>query len=318
MSRALALLVAAAACGGDDGGAVVVVRLDADLELAAARVQVAERYYADHADDRDMLVVWDTHPGFFGHVSYLAVANDVAGLGYRNIGTLEDTFDRSADYASDRLQGLIWLGSRWRLIGDEGQPDSALGTLIAETVHRWGAMVHHDDGGGESDRLMASDGTHWSGLVDAGDSPLGGNRWQDLGGGEFARTPTAGDVASDLDLYLMGLLPADQVAPVRLLIDVSSGLCAEPDPCAAGWRDGPPDTVTATAVDVGVAEIVAAEGARTPAAGAAELRQAWIYAVHGDDEVDPEELDRLEQLRLRWTELYGEVTRGLGSVVTDR
>ena len=110
-----------AACGGGDGGGVVVVRIDEGLELPSIWRQVAERYYAEHADDRDQLVLWDTSSRYFGSLAYLPVANDVAGIGYRNVAVGQDRFDLSADYASERVQGIIWIGSRWRSIPDEGR-----------------------------------------------------------------------------------------------------------------------------------------------------------------------------------------------------
>jgi hypothetical protein len=300
------LLLLLIGCGSPPGP-VAVVRVDAGLELDELRRQVAQRYYAERADDRDMLVLWDSSSSLFSHVSYLSVANDVLGIGQAD-------FDDAGEFGSARLQGMVTLGRRWRQIPDGGQPDSALGALIAESLHRWGAMVRHDP---DSDALLSSDGQHWSGLVDAGDSPLGGNRWTDLGGGMFSRAAGDADSASDLDLYLMGLLAADQVAPIRLLVDVSAGLCSQPMPCADGWRDGPPEQVTATAVDVGADQVIAAEGERVPATGPAELRQGWVYVVHGDDEVDAADVDRLEGLRDDWQAFYAQVTRGLGSVVTE-
>ena len=94
---------------------------------------------------------------------------------------------------------------------------------------------------------------------------------------------------SDFDLYVMGLLPAAQVKPARLL----HGAPLE--------RDEAPAFIEADSEMITIDQIIAAEGPRVPDAAHAphELRQAFIYLQRGTGDPDPHDLARLEEIQIR-------------------
>ena len=102
-------------------------------------------------------------------------------------------------------------------------------------------------------------------------SVMGGNVWQDNGDGTFTRQNTGDPVRglSDLDLYVMGMIPPEEVRPTFLLRDVVE---------TSTWG-----MVRATKVPVRIEDIVAAMGPRVPSAS--EQRKVFrmgVYLLHED------------------------------------
>jgi MYXO-CTERM domain-containing protein len=107
-------------------------------------------------------------------------------------------------------------------------------------------------------------------------SPAGGNPWVDNGDGTFTTAPTdlTSLTFSPLDLYLMGLVPAEEVPPFVFLRDVVAPAEAI-DPfrnrtVSTGsfpWQGPGPLTVTATAETLTIDDIIEANGVRSPAVG---------------------------------------------------
>jgi len=261
---------------------------------------VSEAYYRLHGDSVDMLVVWGAREFAPQHAFYLPVKNDVSGIGYQHVG--EEFFDDSESFGSSgRLQGVIWMGTKW-MDGDQKSsgPDDPLGILAQETAHRWGATVRFLPPAAKSPSDALS-GTpfHWSFLLDTGGSPLGGNRWTDIGGGFFRADPVEAVSFSPIDMYLMGLLPADRVPPLRLLVDVEGRLSA------LGERVSRPLRVRADAIEVSIGQIIAAEGPRNSGFGASGLRQAWI-AVGSITERD---MSKLASMRRAWDAVFRHAAR---------
>jgi len=95
--------------------------------------------------------------------------------------------------------------------------------IMHEILHSWAAYISFkDDKGQNSDALLRTkDLQHWSyyaGFI----SPLGGSGWIDNLDGTFTNGLT--ELAdtnlrqySDLDLYLMGLIPAQVMKPIMYL-----------------------------------------------------------------------------------------------------
>jgi len=110
---------------------------------------------------------------------------------------------------------------------------------------------------------MVVNRSHWSFFFNSGGSPMEGNAWTELSPGMF-RTERPSFRFSDMDLYLMGLIPASEVSP--------SFLIAEPQNVPRGYgRDSPPTyynqqvTVRGRRVDVTVQDLIRVNGNRNPA-----------------------------------------------------
>jgi len=121
-------------------------------------------------------------------------------------------------------------------------------------MHRWGAYAHfRKTGGTTSTALLGKDGSHWSYLLDTQGSFMYGNGWKD-NGGTFTST-AAQSAYSSLDLYLMGMIPKEQVSPMLLIDNTAIDKTQLPQLGA---------TITGTATTVTIDDIITAEGQRIP------------------------------------------------------
>lgn len=279
----------------------------------------------DNPDEFDMLVFWGSAALAPGNAFFLSGRNSIAAIGHGDVG--RESFNDGEEFGSDCLQGIIWMGPDWINNSVESGPDSILGILAQETAHRWGATIrfHTDELKGPSDQLLGSP-FHWSFLLDTGASPLGGNSWVALGDGLFRADPVEVVQFSALDLYLMGLLNAEEVGPIRLLgnargVEEGAGLFSP-----QGGRVTHPVTVRADAVEISIDQIVEVEGLRDPdrqsgSTGfgftAAHIRQAWIYVQGSGEHADAGAIDKLRVLASRWPVEFGRMTGGRGSISID-
>ncbi len=332
---ALLLLTVATLRPPSDPGQIAVLEVDEpctvyagdDTWLVSLRA-VARRFAESRGGGFDHLVVFSAFSTTVGGSAvYHAVANDVRGLNVDRDGANPELFDHSDEYGLPGLQGVVQVGSLSELPDDPEAPflgvPSVLTLLAHELAHRFGPFVRFagpEDAGPRDDLLGAGLG-HWSFFLDTGGSPLGGNRWLEVEEGRFVSGEPSG-AWSGLDLYLLGLLPPEEVPPLALLEDPS---VLEPPLDAAGraWsRESearPGVVVEATPRAVGVEEVVAAEGPRDPAWDRAPhaWRQAFVLLVRPGGDPAPEALPRLARLRAAWARHFHALTGGRGRVLTD-
>ncbi len=213
--------------------------------------------------DPQIAIVLTSSPLSCGSLFYLPLANDVRGIGYQHEDARE-VFDDSAD---STLEGIAFLNDwpYWR-----ERPDEFETALLHEVGHRWGARVHAEIDGIDSDELLGRQRKHWSYFAETAGSPLEGNRFEHLGDERYqASTPLGTSAFSQLDLYLMGLVPPEDVAPFGLLRadamtlrDCKDALLSEVSPpqfCE-------PLDFTAERIEVAIEDIIAVEGPREPVA----------------------------------------------------
>jgi hypothetical protein len=319
-----ALIPLSGGCGADPWSAhptpvdIAVISLTPGIVNREALAQAARLFYAEYPDDFDMIVLWSAPEFAPGYSFYLPVQNDVPGIGQAHFG--REFFNDSAEFGSTRLQGIIWMSPDWRTKDASAEdPASALGTLAHETAHRWAAAPYFaEDNGHLSDGLLAGT-AHWGFFLDTGSSPLGGNRWEHVKGSLYRATPVRTTLFCDLDLYLMGLITADDVPPIMLLTRPRTET-GEPDTRfrVDSGRVTEVITIAADAESVTISQIVAAEGLRRADEGfaAAEIRQAWVYVVSEAASPPDSDLEKLEAMQARWSRFFDTATRGLGSVTT--
>lgn len=151
---------------------------------------------------------------------------------------------------------------------------------------------------------------HWSYFFHTGGSPMEGNNWEEMSPGVF-RTLRPTFRFSELDLYLMGLIPASEVRPTFLI--------TEPQMVPRGInRDSPPEyynrsiTVRGRRVDVTVQDIIRANGPRVPAYPDAprDLDVVWVLLAQTED-VD-------DQLARTFDEAIESCTLGYNTATNDR
>jgi hypothetical protein len=177
-----------------------------------------QQFYAYFPDDFDFVQVVFTVPSYQANRVHLPVRNDVSGIGL-------SLFNNTSEY-----------GSAGRLLGLNVFPIDSLFDLAGvgfshETGHQWINYVKHP---------MLTPGPHWppstmaSGVM--GFNIPGGGVGGDFnyaieqaGDGMFrVKSQSAPKEFSDVDLYLMGLLPASHVSPGIVLEGTACHDCILP------------------------------------------------------------------------------------------
>lgn len=285
-------------------------------------------FLAVHPDDSQFLIVYTTWtlPAGVGAL-YQAVANDVQGIGYEHIAELdpiipEPYFD---DTPGSQFQGFMHM-NRWTqyLGNDEGGLDDEVISLIfgQEFGHAWLAFPHVALEGANPRVMLGRSDAHWSFYLHTAGSPVQGHDWVDNGDGTFTAQKTDFFEFSDLDLYLMGLIPPEDVEPFFAIespsdcVDSASqdGGCAPPD---AFQFQADSYTVTGTRRDLTVQDIIASEGARVPAwpDAPSEYDVSFILIKRPDETLSEEELEAMDAIVRRSIEIFDAQTRGLASIV---
>ncbi|HXT22250.1 MAG TPA: prenyltransferase/squalene oxidase repeat-containing protein, partial [Thermoanaerobaculia bacterium] len=279
--------------------------VDGELDLDA-REAVAREFLRTHADAYDFLVVFTGFPYQLppgASAFYVAVRNDTQGIG-------SPPFDYASDFGSDgKLQGYVDMGplSAWATDPTESSFERTLSVLVHELSHRWLARVRVAlDGDPQSPLLLGADESHWSFLLDSDASVLYGNDWQDSGDGSFT-SAAALRFLSPLDLYLAGFYAPEEVPAFALLDAPGVDRHRLPQPGAS---------VQATARQLTVADVIAAEGPRVPAAADAQhhFRIAFLYLVQPGQPMDDPAIAALERVRASLITRFAILTGGRGAI----
>jgi hypothetical protein len=273
-----------------------------------------------HENEYDFVSIFLSERIQFG-AYYSPLQNDVVGLGAPP-GTPE-TFDSTTDSGYGELEGYLFMNSIFDYLG------SVRDALFfgQEVGHRWGAYARRSGGG--RDMLGRSD-AHWSFFLESQNSTMEGNAWREVEPGVF-ETDHMGEVGySQLDMYLMGFRPPEQVDDWFLIGDP----VIESNP--VGWptdRDSPPYyAIRAQAseeeaaalppirargqrIDIGLKDVVAALGPRDPAWDEAqrEFRMAFVVMMPSSSAITFDQYlvaeDIAEELAALWEDLVdGEAT----------
>lgn len=227
---------------------------------SADRSNLTWRLYS-HLEDRFdfiMIINDEAQPSGGTYGRNYPIRNDVSGIG-------RSLFDYSASYGSTGvLRSLIHLTLR------DGLAD---GPSLHEIAHQWGQYLTS---------VPTASASHW-GYSSAG-GQLGGwqhGTLQDLGGGQydadgpggvtywFANANGGNSVPySDLELYLMGLIPTNLVTNSLI---VAQGFA---------WTDMGEGRFSATGLlNITIGDIVATDGARVPACGTSPTNFRAVVVV---------------------------------------
>lgn len=146
--------------------------------------------------------------------------------------------DASSLYGSKgNLLGINWMGN---LRSDEqydNKLELAVNGILHETSHQWGAKVDFIDENGQRSEALRS-GPHWKKTLNSGYSFLGGFSWKENTDGSFTALQNADAKKnySDIDLYIMGLLPKEQIEPLELIIPTEKDIYISPGITISGKR----------------------------------------------------------------------------------
>jgi hypothetical protein len=308
-----ALDLSAASATAPGGGAAVGERFAAErsFDLAGA----AQLFYSEFGDDYDQLVFWTdtrvTDNDTFAFES--TVKNGIRGIG-------QDEVDFAREYGSGgRLASVVLMDTLGKYPSDPNArvngENTTLSLVAHETGHRWGATLRFRDGGGSNDAWLGRQRAHWSFFTDSDASVLEGNEIADQGGSFRTGTPSLR--YSPFDLYAMGLL---REAEVPATFYVASPVVTDPTSVSVNRESSPRSGVsmTGTRVDVTIDAVIAAMGARSPAAGSGPRthRQAWVYVTSAGRPADAAALSKLEGFRSAFEGFFAAATGGRMSVDT--
>ena len=292
---------------------------------------VESGFLGSHPDDSQFLVMFSTWslPAPVGAL-YQSVANDVHGIGYEHIA-VEDAVipDEGMGYFDDtpnsQVQGFLHMNTWTNYLGGDpgGVSDNYISLVFGQELgHAWLAFVYFSQGQGLDNAMLGRSNAHWSFYLNTGGSPVQGHEWVDNGDGTFTAFKQDIYEYSDLDLYLMGLLPPDQVQPWFVLENPSNcvdsaakdGGCA---PFDAFVFEADSYTINATRRDITVEDVIAAEGERTPAWPDApdEFDVSFVVVTRADEVLDEGQKALIDAIIGRSIDIFDAQTRGYARVV---
>ncbi len=297
----------------EDRGAITVMEIEGNYDAknadgsinAASRQLIATEYFKNHPD-QDFLTYLSTFnyalPEAGAEGFYLGVKNDTQGIN-------QAIFDNSAQFGSaGKLQGTIDMGNVTALAANPygTRLDQTVTVFNHELMHRFGAYVRFNNPDGSlNTSLLGKDSAHWSYLLDSKGSLMYGNGWKDNADGTFTSVAKQSGY-SPLDLYLMGMIPKEQVPPMLLIDNPAIDKTKLPN---LG------DTITGTAKTVTIDDIIAAEGARIPDSTTAQkqFNVGFVLLTRAGDNATAA-TQAIETLRKAWAGRFAELTQGKASV----
>ena len=287
-----------------------------------------EGFLKVHPDDSQFIIAYTTFSLVQGvGAFYQSLANDVAGIGYKQAAALDpvipaEFFD---DTPNSQLVGFLHLNDWHNFIlpGNTGYDDEWISLVFGQELgHAWLAFVLADLGEGPSDLMLGRAKAHWNFYLETGGSPVEGHKWTDNGDGTFTAAQLDKFQFSDLDLYLMGLMPPEEVAPWFVIEDphdcVDSALpdkeCAPIDGFsfkADQYR------VSGTRRDITIDDVIAAEGARVPAYPDApnEFSLSFVLIKRPDETLCADELAAIDGVIERSITQWVDQTRGRANLI---
>jgi hypothetical protein len=289
---------------------------------------LAEKFYRNHEDSYDFLVVFDAASrGDLGCAFTLPIRNWVHGLGLRvTLLGVEEFNATSAFGSAGRLQNMVYFGPLQRYLNDPTQvsdlPDgcgrnSVMSILGQEAGHRFLAYPTIVDPatGQLSAALLGRDFAHWSFFLNTDASVMEGNQIQDRGEGASPRfvTRAINERYSNFDHYFMGLRAPEDVPATFLVRQPSIATTFAPDhsPQTGISFDG-------TRVAITVPMIVAAEGPRAPdfQSSPKRFRFAFALLLPAGQQAAPADIAKLETIRTAWETFFNQATSTLGTAET--
>lgn len=247
--------------------------------------------------DVDIVIYFTTKPNYYYGAFYSPLANDIDGLGYGEglSASTGSSFPDLFDYSPDTLSGVVVLNDFHQYAE---QPWFLPIVVEQELGHKWCCFVRESVGGTSSTELLGRDDSHWSYFLETGGSPMEGNAWSWDGANSFTTTTDSVYAStqgvspfSELDLYLMGLVPPAEVDPF-FVIQNPDVMGQEDLYGEVIHRGSSPQfvgdvTITGTRFDFTVDDVIDRNGPRVPATWDGELRVAFVLVVQPGEDEDP-------------------------------
>jgi hypothetical protein len=289
---------------------------------------VEDGFLAVHADDSQFLAIYTTWELGAGVGAFFqSLANDIEGIGYEHAAAIDAIipapyFD---DTPNSQIYGFMHMNDwRWHVLPNlEGLDERWISLVFGQELgHAWLSFVRHYDAGEPSVDMLGRALAHWSFYLQTGGSPIQGHDWIDNEDGTFTAIPHDEFQYSDLDLYLMGLMDADEVEPWFLIENPHDCVdsAKEDKSCApadAFQFQAPSYTVSGTRRDFTIKDVIEFEGERVPsyADSPKSFDISFVLIKRPDEELCDDELEAMEAVVERSIEMWIEQTRGRASLV---
>lgn len=253
-------------------------------------------FYAEYADDYDFLVVY-TEGDFveYGAFAY-SVKYDAMGIGI-DLGGAPPPFTPQDVGSGGRLMQISFMNTPMLYTGGDAS------IVVHETVHHWSAYIELGGTPTEAFLLDSLYGGHFNIHTNTGGSSATGyGDLVDLGTGRFQFTVQYPLRLSPLEMYLAGMIPASEVPPLFYVTNPSQYEPATP-PFDPTWSQGSYSSdasFAGTRVDFDIDDVIATNGARTPAAGEqqTDYRFAFVLVCKDAGACDPAALAGTEAQRV--------------------
>jgi hypothetical protein len=275
-----------------------------------ALAEIGHAFYAEHGDDYDFLAVYTEGEMLEVYAFAYAVQYDVGGIGFDGY---DPGITPSVVGSAGKLLQIDVMNAP-RIYDD---PNDA-SILVHEMTHHWAAFIEVP--GTPAQAFLLDDSwAHWNVHVHTGGpSAVGYGDLVDLGGNRFQFTVQYPLQLSPLELYLAGMMPPAEVPPLFYVRDAY-----DYDPATPLWGDAWAQSsysmdaaFSGTRVDFTIADVIAANGPRTPAFGAAktDFRVAFVLVCVDADACNPSDLAIVESQRQALEAWFGPATGGRGTV----
>ena len=275
-----------------------------------ARYNIAKNFYEINDDVYDFLVIFTNFQfdlgetelygkNIYAKARHYSVKNTVKGIG-------REIFDDSILTGSQgKLLAIIDMGPVSRLDFDLNSQEfnDVIITVLHEIGHQWLSYIQFkDEENNLSDDLLGYQNSHWSFLLDSQASIMLGTNWEDDGNNTFLAVETSKRF-SELDLYLMGFIPSENVGPFILI--ENSAVNKDQLPFLYNRITGFKKLIT-------IDSIIQAKGERNPSFEYSQkyFKTAFVLLTGSDGIYSEEELEIINNIRISTEIFFNRLTGG--------
>lgn len=323
---------------------IAVVNSNDDGLIGVIEKSAAKRFYMANQDLYDFVFVYTTFTPSMNMQQGLPIQYTIQGIN-RDKGIM-NPYGTAADWGS--AGKLIGAARMCNIDQYPDNPDVAISTniispyagmssielLAHEWSHYWlSAMDFKKEGMTENHPgLRGCEGTggengacqpnqHWNGNFMSGPSVMYGGDITDNGDGSFTYQFSNPKKYGPLDQYVMGLIPPEEVGELFFLCsDADINNCKEGSAAVPAPKTSQPSTKSGlTKHIVTIDDIIRAMGTRIPSSAEApkHFNVAFILASKEGFYPFPQQLQKMETLRIRFQEWFTWATDGKATICTE-
>ena len=318
----------------DDFENIAIINTNDDGLIGVVEKSAANLFYLGHPDIYDFLFVYTAFTPSLNMQQGIPIQYTVKGIAREGM----TGYGNPAQWGSaGKLLGAARMCNIDQYPND---PDAAISdgllspyqgmSTIELQAHEWShywlaTMDFKQEGMSENHTGLRGweDGAnnHWSGNFMSGPSVMYGGDLFDNEDGTFTYTFSNPKKYGKLDLYTMGLIPPEEVGEMFFLCDNE-----DIEQCREGDASIPVSKKTSTKIKSGlykhtvtIDDVVRAMGERIPSSENAQkhFNIAFILANKVDFTPFPEQLQKLENIRVRFQEWFTWATGGRATVCTE-